>query len=67
MLLDKVDQVLNGKNISDRIRRPLIDVKLTPMQCDKMDNLAKVMNEDYSESVPRKIPFKNFEKDFLER
>ena len=47
-ILEKVDSILAGGKASDKIRRPLIDVPLNPMQCDKMDNLAKVMNDDYS-------------------
>ena len=40
-ITDKVEQMLQGKVASDYIRRALIDVPLSPMQCDKMDNLAK--------------------------
>lgn len=40
-IIDKLEVMLQGKMTSDLIRRALIDVPLSPMQCDKMDNLAK--------------------------
>ena len=44
----KIDNLLNGKEISTVIDAPVVKGTITPMHCDKMEKLAKIMMADYT-------------------
>lgn len=47
-IISKINTILSGRCLDNVIEPPMIKGFLTPMHCDKIDALAKVMNQDYT-------------------